>query len=174
MLFAINRTPRQSNKTKRNRKISFDFQEVGASQHMFFCKRQGPDDYIEIGNEAFFTKLKNLPDETQILFYVHGFNDTDEKDIFPKAKILQNLFNSLDGNGLVHVVPLIWPCDDDSAIVILDDYWDDQDAADTSGLTFSRFLGKFQDWRQKREQLSDPCYKHNCSFHGEPSSHERP
>ena len=159
MLFVTNRIPKQSNRTRRNRKISFDLQETGASQHMYFCERKGPDDYIEIGKEMFFSRLKNLSDDTQVLFYIHGFNNTGEKDIFPRAEKLQHLFDSEGGAGLIHVVPLIWPCDDDSAIAILDDYWDDQDAADASGCAFSRFLGKFQDWQQERLRLNDPCYR---------------
>ncbi len=159
MLFVTNRTPRQSNRTRLNRKISFDLQDTCASQHMYFCEQKAADDYVEIGNKAFFTRLKNLPGETQILFYIHGFNNTGEKDIFPRANRIQELFDEVGGKDLVYVVPLIWPCDNDPALAIIDDYWDDQDAADASGMAFSRFLGKFEKWRSHRDQLLDPCYK---------------
>lgn len=49
----------------------------------------------------------------------------------------------------MYVVPLIWPCDDDSVVAFIDDYWDDQRAADASGMAFARMLGKFDDWRRK-------------------------
>jgi hypothetical protein len=54
MLFATNRTPKQSARTKTSRKISFDMQNTGVQQDMYFCKRNGIDDYSEIGGKAFF------------------------------------------------------------------------------------------------------------------------
>ena len=73
MLFATNRTPTQSAKTKKNRKISFSLQNTSVRQDMYFCRRDGVDDYTEIGSQAFFQSLKELDDKTQILFYIHGF-----------------------------------------------------------------------------------------------------
>lgn len=93
------------------------------------------------------------------MIYIHGFNNVGEKDIFPRAECIQKLFDQEGAEGLVHVVPLIWPCDDDSAIAIMDDYWDDQDAADASGDAFARFLGKFEKWRTHKDQIATPCYK---------------
>lgn len=159
MLFVTNRTPRQSNKTRRNRNISFDLQDTTASQNMFFCERMGADDYVEVGSEAFFSRLKALPEKTEILLYIHGFNNTGEANIFPNARKLQELFDREGGEGLVHVVPLIWPCDDDAVTAIIDDYWDDQRAADLSGVAFARLMGKFDAWRRSEAQLETPCTK---------------
>jgi len=59
--------------------------------------------------------------------------------------------------GLVYVVPLIWPCDDDSAIAFMDDYWDDQRASRASGDSFSRMLGLFDNWRKEEATKVNPC-----------------
>ena len=156
MLFATNRTPKRSARTTINRKIAFDLQNTGAAQHMYFCERHGEEDYTEIGSKAFFERLRDLPDRTQVLLYIHGFNSTPEDVIFPRARRLQELLDqqagqddadTAPGPARVHVVPLIWPCDDDHLAAILDDYWDDQRAADASGLAFARMLGKFDRWR---------------------------
>ncbi len=160
MLFATNRTPKQSVRTRLNRPISFHLQDTSAAHHMYFCERLGISDYVEIGNVAFFDRLKALPNEkTQVLLYIHGFNSTDEAVIFPRAERLQQLFDQVGGEGLVHVVPLIWPCDDDSFTAIADDYWDDQRAADQSGVAFARMLGKFDEWRRKEAELANPCVR---------------
>lgn len=150
MLFATNRTPKESTRSKLNRKITFPLQNTTVSQNMYFCERKGEDDYVELGRDVFFQRLKDLPDkDTQILFYIHGFNNTGEADIFPNAKKLQACFDEVAGEGLVYVVPLIWPCDDDSIVAFVDDYWDDQRAADASGIAFARMLGKFDSWREE-------------------------
>lgn len=133
MLFATNRTPKESVRSKKNRKISFPVQKTRPAIDMYFCQRNGEDDYIEIGSLAFFDRLKNLPATTQILLYIHGFNNTAEPDIFPNAQRLQTLIDREKGENFAYVVPLMWPCDDDSIAAFLDDYWDDQKAADASG-----------------------------------------
>lgn len=156
MLFATNRTPTQSARTRRGRKISFSMQNTGVRQDMYFCKRNGIDDYNEIGGKAFFQALKDLNSDTQILFYIHGFNNTGEPDIFPNAEVLQSMFNEVSP-GLVYVVPLIWPCDDDAAIAFMDDYWDDQRSSRASGDAFARMLGKFDDWRKEEATKPEPC-----------------
>lgn len=51
MLFATNRTPKNSTKTKLNRKIKFSLQNTSVSQNMYFCERKGKNDYVEIGNQ---------------------------------------------------------------------------------------------------------------------------
>ncbi|MFQ5561214.1 MAG: alpha/beta hydrolase, partial [Nitrospinota bacterium] len=122
-------------------------------------ERRGKNRYTEIGNQSFFSRLKALPKRTQVLFYIHGFNNTGEKGIFQNAAVLQTLFDKEGGKNLVHVVPLIWPCDDDSLLSIIDDYWDDQRAADLSGPAFARLLGKFDGWRRSTEQQDSPCYR---------------
>lgn len=156
MLFATNRTPTQSAKSKKNRKISFSMQNTSVSQDMYFCRRLAPDDYIEIGSQQFFQELKELHKNTQILFYIHGFNNLGEADIFPNAETIQNMFDEVSPE-LVHIVPLIWPCDDDSAIAFLDDYWDDQRASRASGDSFARMFGLFDDWRKKEALKESPC-----------------
>lgn len=153
MLFVTNRSPRQSPRSRRNRRLSFDLDNTGITQYLYFCERRGEEEYVEILNEAFFQRLRDLADpQTQILLYIHGFNNTPEKSIFPTAKKLQAQLDALTEGGAVPspvVVPLIWPCDDDSIVAIADDYWDDQKAADQSGTSFARMLGFFDAWRRE-------------------------
>ncbi len=126
---------------------------------MYFCERRDKDNYVEIGNESFFSRLKDLPKRMQILLYIHGFNNTAEAEVFPRTEKLQELFDKVGVKDLVHVVPLIWPCDNDNIVSIIDDYWDDQRAADQSGAAFARMLGKFDDWRKKEAQGDVLCTK---------------
>ncbi|CAH0528866.1 alpha/beta hydrolase [Vibrio hippocampi] len=158
MLFITNRTPKQSARSKKNRKLSFNYDTTAVSQYLYFCERNDKNDYTEIMNVEFFQRLKTLPEKTQLLFYIHGFNNNMEPDIFENAKKLQSLINE-KSQDLVYVVPIIWPCDDDSAIAFIDDYWDDQDAADASGPAFARLLGKFDTWRRDTKQQEVPCLK---------------
>ena len=60
--------------------------------------------------------------------------------------------------GLVHIVPLIWPCDDDSAPAFIDDYWDDQRASRASGGAFARMLGLFDNWRKEEAAQNRPLH----------------
>jgi esterase/lipase superfamily enzyme len=157
MLFATNRMPRQSARSRRNRKLTFDNQNTTVSQNMFFCRRDSAGDYTEIMSEAFFDELKKLQGKTRVLLYIQGFNNNMESEIFPNAEKLQRAMDDVGGEGLVHVVPLIWPCDDDSPLAFIDDYWDDQDAADNSGTAFARALGMFDDWRRREAESESPC-----------------
>ncbi len=91
----------------------------------------------------------------QLLFYIHGFSNLPEPDIFPRALKLQELFDKKE-KDLVEVVPVIWPCDNDPGIV--QDYYDDQKSADESAFSFSRVLGKFLKWRDEAPE-DDPCLK---------------
>ena len=159
MLFVTNRTPEQSIRSRAGRRITFDLQNTSVSQNLFFCRRTDPDEYEEIGSHAFFSELKAPDGAMQVLLYIHGFNNTGEQEVFPRAKLLEDLVNKMAGRNLVQVVPLIWPCDDDSIVAILDDYWDDQQSADRSGCTFARLLGKFDDWRCHEDQQKSPCTK---------------
>jgi len=158
MLFITNRTPRQSARSRKNRNISFDYGNTAVSQFLYFCERNNKDDYREIMSKAFFQRLKELPDSTQLLFYIHGFNNNMEPEIFENAGKLQALVNA-QSTELVYVIPVIWPCDDDTSLAFIDDYWDDQDAADASGPAFSRLLGKFDTWRRDKNQQLIPCLK---------------
>lgn len=157
MLFATNRTPKESVRSKKNRSISFPVQKTRTSLDMYFCIRNGKNDYTELGSPEFFEKLKQLPDKAQVLLYIHGFNNTAESEVFPNAIKLQALINKEKGDNFAYVVPLMWPCDDDSFLAILDDYWDDQKAADASGSAFSRMLSKFDTWRSQELNKPDPC-----------------
>lgn len=162
MLFATNRTPHlKSNRispvTKVNRKLLFDNQNTRPASEMYFCRRIGPGDYTEIGGRAFFKALKELPNHTQVLLYIHGFNNNPEPDVFGRAEQLQRLIDKERGKDFALVVPLMWPCDDDGASRFLDDYWDDQKAADFSGSAFARLLAKFDAWRREESQREQPC-----------------
>lgn len=162
MLFVTNRTPRQSPKSRRNRTLTFNLDNTAVSQYIYFCDRQADGTYVEIMHEAFFDRLKTEGDEkSQILLFIHGFNNTPEENIFPDAQKLQDFFDSQKSQkGHVVVVPLIWPCDDDSFIAIADDYWDDQKAADQSGVSFARMMGFFNQWRcqEAEHHLHDDTY----------------
>lgn len=158
MLFLTNRRPKQSAKSKRNRRISFDYDTTSVSQLLYFCERQATNDYIEIKSPDFFERLKNLPHKTQLLFYIHGYNNNMEPNVFENTRVLQDEFDKIE-NDLVLVVPIIWPCDDDSMLAVADDYWDDQDAADASGFGFARALAKFDHWRRLPAQQEIPCLR---------------
>lgn len=108
MLFVTNRTPVQSARSRTNRNISFDYQNTAVSQYLYFCERNGANDYTEIKSKAFFKRLKGLPEKVQLLLYVHGFNNNMEPDVFSNAQSLQALMDA-QSPGLVHVVPLFGP-----------------------------------------------------------------
>lgn len=140
MLFITNRAIKEDNELVEGRNISFDIDNTSAGHDAFFCERIGKDKYIELGHEQFFSKLKGpkvkiSKKEEQILIFIHGYSNLPEPDIFPRSSMLQNLFDEKQ-NGLVQVVPLIWPCDNDFGA--LKDYWDDQKAADASAFAFGR------------------------------------
>ncbi|WP_371376134.1 alpha/beta hydrolase [Thalassotalea aquiviva] len=158
MLFITNRTPKQSQRSRKGRKISFNYDNTTVSQSLYFCFREDINQYTEIMSPAFFQTLKELPENTQLLFYLHGFNNNMEPDVFQNAAKLQDLLNRTTPD-LVYVIPIIWPCDDDAKVAIIDDYWDDQQAADASGSSFARLLGKFDDWRREKSQQQTPCLK---------------
>jgi len=156
--YAITQTKRWSptrNTPERSITLHPRDREPGAS--VFFCRRDGDGDYKEIGSKAFFQLMKGPADE-EILLYIHGFNNTPEGDVFPRAEALQRLCDSgLGGhNKSITVISLMWPCDDDLGII--KDYWDDQDSSDQSAFGFARVLGKFMDWRQ-RNTGDDACYR---------------
>ena len=160
MLFITNRRPKEGIRTKINRPISFDISDNAPSNSVYYCERRSKNKYIELGSKQFMKRVKTSNYE-QILFYIHGFSNLPEPNIFPCSDLLQKLFDKFDNKkkNLVQVIPLIWPCDDDLAIV--DDYWDDQRSADQSAFSFSRVLGKFDKWRNdSKENPEDaPCLK---------------
>ncbi len=153
MLFITNRQLKQSSRSKKNRKIDFDLAKNAPANDLYYCRRVGENEYIEIGSEALLQELKEA-DYRELLFFIHGFSNLPEPDIFPRVEALQALFDGQQ-NGLVKVVPLIWPCDNDFGII--KDYWDDQKSADASAPAFARLLNRFIDWRQ--QQTEEPCLK---------------
>ncbi|MGD2054247.1 MAG: alpha/beta hydrolase [Gammaproteobacteria bacterium] len=154
MLFVTNRQPRQSYRTRINRKIDFDLGKNAPSNDLYYCRRNGAGDYTEIGSAALLEALRDSSC-AQLLFYIHGFSNLPEPDIFPRVTRLQQLLDEKE-QGLALVVPLIWPCDNDLGIV--KDYWDDQKSADTSAQSFARLLNRFLDWRDEQDE-EYPCLK---------------
>lgn len=154
MLFITNRVLDQSHRTRIGRSVTFSTSDNSALPSLFFCERQEAGEYLEIGSEPFFQRLRQS-DCSQVLFYIHGFNELPEDAIFQKAERLQERLSS----ELVEVVPLIWPCKGrDSTIV--DRYYTDQMAADDSGTAFARALAKFQAWQVEQDRGDDPpCAK---------------
>ncbi|MGF1767927.1 alpha/beta hydrolase [Enterovibrio makurazakiensis] len=154
MLFITNRQPQGAVSKKFKKNFKFDLKNNAPSNSVFCCERRGEDQYKEIGSQALLSKLSD-DSAQQILFYIHGFSNMPEPNIFPRALQLQALFDRKE-RGLVKVVPLIWPCDNDPGIV--KDYWDDQKSADMSGVSFARALQFFMKWRDSVPE-SDPCIK---------------
>ncbi|MBF0588413.1 MAG: alpha/beta hydrolase [Magnetococcales bacterium] len=166
MLFVTNRTLKQSHRSRKDRPVDFVHNDNRVSQSVFFCERfavetlKSPSSvtsaqYLEIGGEAFFKRLKNTKAE-QILLYIHGVNSLPEPHVFSQSMQLQMLFER-HAKGLVQVVPLIWPCARDSGIVR--EFWDDQQAAEASAAAFARMISMFMVWRENEQQRSAPCSK---------------
>ena len=154
MLFVTNRVPREDTTTPTAlpRKISFDPQNTDTTNNMYFCEWQARGNYSEIGSAVFFDALRKLSNpKSQILIYIHGFNNTAENEIFPRAAKLKELL----GDD-IEVIPTIWPCDDDAVTALVDDYWDDQRAAKASGVAYARLLGKFDKWQK---ESSNKCLR---------------
>jgi len=153
MLFITNREPKGSIRTRIGRAYKFDLNKNSPSNSVFYCERKAKENYIEIGSEKLMSKLRES-NAKQLLFFIHGFSNLPEPNIFPRVEKLQKYFNKKE-HDLVQVVPLIWPCDNDFGIV--KDYWDDQKSADNSAFAFARVLQKFMDWRDKAPEA--PCLK---------------
>lgn len=156
MLFITNRFPTQSIRTRVNRNFTFDLNNNAAGNSVYYCERQGLDDYLEIGSTAFLQRLKEA-NVRQVLIYLHGFSNLPE-DVFAAVAEFQGLCDAVRP-GEVLAVPLVWPCDNDLGVV--KDYWDDQESADMSAFSFARVLQRFLDWREGEqfEQDPTPCLK---------------
>jgi esterase/lipase superfamily enzyme len=91
------------------------------------------------------------------LIYIHDFSNLPEM-VFEGGSEFQALCDKKKKNDVL-VIPIIWPCDNDLGIV--QDYWDDQKAADQSAFSFSRVLEKFLAWRssEKFNPEEDPYLK---------------
>lgn len=154
MLFITNREPQGSIRTKKGRAYKFDLNKNAPSNSIYCCERVAEDDYLEIGSERLMSRLRES-NAKQLLFFIHGFSNLPEPDIFPRVAKLQQYFDDKEQN-LVQVVPIIWPCDNDIGIV--KDYWDDQKSADKSAFSFARALQFFMAWRDKAPEDA-PCLK---------------
>lgn len=155
MLFITNREPKGSiKKGKKDQPYDFDLNKNSPSNSVFFCKRNTKGDYTEIGGVKLMNHIRKSKVK-QIVLYIHGFSNLPEPHIFPRTQKLQSLFDEKEKN-LVIVLPLIWPCDNDSGIV--QDYWDDQKSADQSAFSFARLLQHFMKWRDDQPE-EDPCLK---------------
>ena len=156
MLFITNRAPKQSIRTKINRKFDFDLKNNAPSNSVFYCQRNAAEEYVELGGFNFMSALKESK-YRQLLIYIHGYSNLPE-DVFEGAGEFQELCDKAKQNELL-VVPIIWPCDNDLGIV--KDYWDDQKAADASAVSLARVLEHFLQWREddKRNPAGDPCLK---------------
>ncbi|WP_435274918.1 alpha/beta hydrolase [Psychrobium sp. nBUS_13] len=154
MLFITNRAPKGSFSGSLDQQFEFDLDNNAPANSVYFCQRNGVDDYTEIGSSALMSALKRS-EPKQILLLIHGFSNLPEPDIFPRAQKLQALFDEKSPD-LVQVVPLIWPCDNDFGVI--KDYWDDQKSADLSASAFARVLQKFMAWRDGASE-QDPCLK---------------
>lgn len=155
MLFITNRRLVEGTRSRVGRSVRFDLADNQPLPSLFFCRRLGPDAYEELTAPLFLSRLRRSG-RGQVLLYLHGFNCLPEPRVFPDAARLQELCDLL-APGLVEVVPLVWPCDDDLGLLV--DYWDDQDAAELSGPGFARAIGKFLDWRD-RAAPEEMCLKH--------------
>jgi len=162
MLFATNRVLKEGPTPKNPdgsfmlpRQVNFALENNQAEQSIYFCRRNGTNDYVEIGNRAFFSTLKESKAQ-QVLLYLHGYSNLPEAAIFPTTAQLQSMFDQKAQDQVV-VVPLIWPCDNDLGAV--KDYFDDQIAADASDVAFARMFEKFLGWRDVNNTLENPCTK---------------
>ncbi|AGH81484.1 hypothetical protein PCNPT3_07730 [Psychromonas sp. CNPT3] len=154
MLFITNRAPKGSIHSDFGGEYQFDLTDNSAAHYLYYCSRTAPNKYIEIGSNALMEHLKKSKAQ-QILFFIHGFSNLPEIDIFAQAEKLQAYFDLKEEN-LIEVIALIWPCDNDFGIV--KDYWDDQKAADQSAFAFARALEFFMTWRDKADP-NIPCLK---------------
>jgi esterase/lipase superfamily enzyme len=161
MLFITNRalnegqTPLSNGNLQVPRAVSFDLSNNQAEQSVYFCRRHEKNNYTEIGGQAFLTELKNS-NAKEIFLYLHGYSNLPEPAIFPRTEELQELFD-LKSPGYMLVVPIIWPCDNDLGQI--QDYFDDQIAADLSGVAFMRLFEKFLAWRENNSTVDNPCTK---------------
>jgi esterase/lipase superfamily enzyme len=155
MLFITNRSFQQGTVTTAGRKVDFALDDNSAQHSVYYCERNAGDTYTELGSADFLGRLKTSTAK-HVLLYIHGYSNLPEPDIFPRAAKLQKWCDA-KRKGMVLVVPVIWPCDNDKGIV--KDYWDDQKAADASGFSFSRVLERFEKWRNEDENIDVPCLK---------------
>lgn len=155
-------TNKEVKKNKQN--ISFvDSNKV--SNDLRFCKidyklNSKKDSFEELGSIRFMTELRDH-NKTEIMFYIHGFNNQPFSDVFPNAKKMQKQLIE-EGINHIEIVPLIWPCDDDFGII--KDYMDDQETAKISGAFFSRAISKLLKWQESNRANDQQCNKRMHMF----------
>ncbi len=91
MLFITNRQLKQSSRSKKNRKIDFDLAQNAPANDLYYCRRVGENEYVEIGSEALLQELKEV-DYRELLFFIHGFSNLPEPDISSRALRLYRPF----------------------------------------------------------------------------------
>lgn len=154
MFFITNRAPNEGIKSEVGRTFTFDLDNSGSLNDVYYCESGEGGKHTEIGSEALLQRVRTSGC-SQILLYLHGFNNLPDV-VLERAAQLQAYCDAAKANEVL-VLPLIWPCDNDRGVV--KDYWDDQKSADHSGAYFARALQKFVDWRNdpKNELEAKPC-----------------
>ncbi len=145
MLFVTNRKINEGGTPGSNslpRRISFDTQgedrgNVGVD--IYFCERLGHQDYVEIGSEAFFTKLQNTPN-LHVMTMMHGYNVAPD-DALDNHHEFQELCESTGGN--ISIISVVWPSWAGTTW-----YHDDQRQADMSAIGLSKFWAKLLRWTE--------------------------
>lgn len=156
MLFITSRMPTINTEPELNKKFEFNLKNNSSSHSFFCCQRNKKKYHEEIGSKNFLSAIKNSK-YRQVLIYIHGFSNLPE-DVFQNVEEFQSLCDKKKA-GEVLVIPVIWPCDNDLGII--QDYWDDQKAADQSAFALARMFQKFMKWRNSTEYNpeDDPCLK---------------
>jgi len=148
MYFITNKTVKKSGK-------HLTFQKSNEiSQSLRYCETEDGEKFTEIGSKPLMKALMEDKTFTEILFYIHGFNNQPYEDVFPRAQAMQKQLKEA-GLRHVYVVPIIWPCDNDFGVI--KDYWDDQDSAEATGQVFARAISKLMAWQA--DHTDKPCMK---------------
>lgn len=156
MLFITNRKMDQTDQlfAPFHTDIDFDLKNNDPSNNLIYghcdstLQPHSEEYYTKIGSLAFMQRLKDCRAK-HILFFIHGYNNMPE-DAFKTALELQRMFD-IQEEGLIEIVPIIWPCDNDLGLI--KDYWDDQMTADASGVGLSRIFCKLEKWQKESETL---------------------
>lgn len=158
MLFITNRSPQGSFVTDPGRDFIFDLSDNTSSASIYYCERDRfKNKDIELGSDNFLQAI-DTSQVKSILLYLHGFRNLPE-DVFAASQSVQNLCDTLAPFKIM-VIPLIWPCCGEKGIIHR--YYDDRDAANDSGSSFSRVIQRFIDWGRGRTTV---CKKINLLAH---------
>lgn len=157
MLFITNRAPTGNVLvSEEGRAWDFDLDNNTAMHWLYFCERTAEKKYVEVTSKPFLQRIRDHGAD-EILVYIHGYSNLPEPHIFPRARALQALLDTHCTGTKFLVVPLIWPCDND--VTVVEDYWDDQKAADASGYAFARALAKLHAWQREGVKAGEECLK---------------